>query len=109
MTITEDLVQLLRAREQQGIVTYGQTLTPFNGRDATQDALEEALDLAQYLRQWQIEREAYREVCKWATDFIERERMASECETLGARRDAVLSELRRVLGKAEREGGEDGA
>ena len=61
MSITDDLVSLLRQREQRGIETYGETLRPFNGRDATQDAIEEALDLAQYLRQWQMERAALSE------------------------------------------------
>lgn len=39
------------AREQLGIMRYGTPLQVGNGRDALQDAYEEALDLAVYLRQ----------------------------------------------------------
>ncbi len=38
-------------RKEQGIAKYGTCLQPGNGRDAVQDAYEEALDLCQYLRQ----------------------------------------------------------
>ncbi|HWU22205.1 MAG TPA: hypothetical protein VN088_11815 [Nocardioides sp.] len=41
----------MAARRQVGIARYGTPLQPFNGRDALQDAYEEALDLATYLRQ----------------------------------------------------------
>ncbi len=41
----------LRERERLGIERYGTELYPHNGRDALQDAYEEALDLALYLRQ----------------------------------------------------------
>jgi len=47
----------LAARERKGIETYGRPLTPFNGRDALQDAYEEALDLACYLKQALLEAE----------------------------------------------------
>jgi hypothetical protein len=40
-----------------GIETYGTPLESHNGRDALQDAYEEALDLACYLKQAMIERE----------------------------------------------------
>lgn len=38
-------------RDQTGYERYGVHLQPFNGRDALQDAYEEALDLCVYLRQ----------------------------------------------------------
>ena len=41
----------LRARAEQGKATYGVYLQAHNGRDALQDAYEEALDLSMYLRQ----------------------------------------------------------
>ncbi len=41
----------LMAREQLGTARYGTALYPHNGRDALQDAYEEALDLACYLKQ----------------------------------------------------------
>lgn len=58
VSVTEHLIAELRAREQQGIATYGMSLTTHNGRDALRDALDEALDLAQYLVQAILEREA---------------------------------------------------
>lgn len=47
----------MKARDKDGQRQYGRPLTPFNGRDALQDAYEEALDLAAYLKQAIIERE----------------------------------------------------
>jgi hypothetical protein len=38
-------------RDQSGFEQYGTHLQAFNGRDALQDAYEEALDLVVYLRQ----------------------------------------------------------
>lgn len=38
-------------RKQRGIETYGTPLQAHNGRDALQDAYEEALDMCCYLRQ----------------------------------------------------------
>ncbi|MCW2092465.1 UNVERIFIED_ORG: hypothetical protein M2328_006087 [Rhodococcus erythropolis] len=55
--IVHHLVQAdLEQRLAQGIRTYGQPLRPHNGRDALQDAYEEALDLACYLKQEMLER-----------------------------------------------------
>lgn len=41
----------MQARDQVGQRRYGTRLQPYNGRDALQDAYEEALDLVVYLRQ----------------------------------------------------------
>lgn len=46
----------LELRESLGIERYGTALYPHNGRDALQDAYEEALDLACYLKQAMVER-----------------------------------------------------
>jgi hypothetical protein len=47
-----DLVcQDIMARKAEGTKKYGEPLRPFNGRSALIDAYQEALDLAQYLRQ----------------------------------------------------------
>lgn len=46
----------IEARKQVGISRYGTALQPFNGRDALQDAYEEAIDLAMYLKQCILER-----------------------------------------------------
>lgn len=47
----------LTERMEMGIKTYGEALRANNGRDALQDAYEEALDLACYLKQAMIEKE----------------------------------------------------
>lgn len=47
----QSFIRLLDQREQQGIKTYGTTLQTWNGRDAIQDAKEEAVDQYQYLEQ----------------------------------------------------------
>ncbi len=47
----------LTERMEMGIKTYGEALRANNGRDALQDAYEEALDLACYLKQAMIERD----------------------------------------------------
>lgn len=44
-------------RERIGQTKYGEPLTTFNGRSALQDAYEEALDLAMYLKQRLLEEE----------------------------------------------------
>ena len=49
-------LQMLLYREIKGIETYGTSLQTNNGRDALQDALEEACDLWQYLIQALLER-----------------------------------------------------
>jgi hypothetical protein len=48
----------MEGRKVVGLKRYGTLLQPFNGRDALRDAYEEALDLAQYLRQAIEERDA---------------------------------------------------
>ena len=49
--IPELVVADIAQRKQLGISRYGVPLQAHNGRDALQDAYEEALDLAMYLRQ----------------------------------------------------------
>ncbi len=51
--VIDDIVK----RKEHGIKKYGTALQPNNGRDALQDAYEEALDLCQYLKQAIIERD----------------------------------------------------
>lgn len=59
-SVNESIQALVRAdlekREELGIERYGTSLRPHNGRDALQDAYEEALDLACYLKQARVER-----------------------------------------------------
>ena len=45
------VIEDMRTRDYHGRKQYGVPLQPFNGRDALQDAYEEALDLVVYLRQ----------------------------------------------------------
>jgi hypothetical protein len=49
--ITDLVCVDLRYRKQEGIKKYGVPLQAGNGRDALQDAYEEALDMCQYLKQ----------------------------------------------------------
>jgi hypothetical protein len=56
--VTPLLIADLEARAAAGLATYGRPLQTHNGRNAAQDALEEALDLAQYLKQVVLEQEA---------------------------------------------------
>jgi len=43
----------------KGYEKYGVHLTSFNGRDAAKDAFEEMVDLAQYVKQLELERNAF--------------------------------------------------
>jgi hypothetical protein len=49
--VVDLVVAEMQARKVEGIRRYGVPLQPFNGRNADQDAFEEALDLTFYLRQ----------------------------------------------------------
>lgn len=53
--IQDQVIDDIEARKQMGIRKYGVALQPHNGRNALQDAYEEALDLAIYLKQALVE------------------------------------------------------
>ena len=53
----ELVTEQIQRRIDKGMETYGTPLKPFNGRDALQDALEEAIDLVFYLTQAIYERD----------------------------------------------------
>lgn len=53
--VQDALIADIRARRDIGIERYGSALMTHNGRDAVQDALEEAVDLAVYLKQVALE------------------------------------------------------
>lgn len=55
--IKDLIAQDIKYRARVGLGAYGTYLQPHNGRDALRDAYEEALDLAQYLRQAMYERD----------------------------------------------------
>jgi hypothetical protein len=53
--VQDALIADIQARRDLGIQRYGSALMTHNGRDAVQDALEEAVDLAVYLKQVALE------------------------------------------------------
>ena len=57
VNVTPELIKYLLERNRKGIETYGTPLQTFNGRDSLKDALDEALDLCQYLIQSITERD----------------------------------------------------
>lgn len=61
---------MLEQRERIGIERYGRSLHTNNGRDALQDALEEAIDLWQYLTQARMERESDRLNRRWLEEQL---------------------------------------
>jgi len=62
----------MHARNVKGTQQYGTPLQPFNGRDALQDAYDEALDLAVYLKQAIIERNAVAAILGEPAPFVPR-------------------------------------
>ena len=56
-SIIDTLIADLRERDGFGRRKYGGPLLPFDGRRTLQDAYEEALDLAVYIRKEMVERE----------------------------------------------------
>ena len=55
--ITDRLIEMLQERRRLGIQRYGRGLTINDGTDSLLMALEEALDLVQYLTKLYLERE----------------------------------------------------
>lgn len=47
----DELIPEVQARKAMGFITYGFPLQPHNGRNAAEDAFQEAIDLVKYLRQ----------------------------------------------------------
>jgi len=56
--VWELVIADMRERDQVGRARYGTPLQAHNGRDALADAYAEALDLAVYLKQAMVERDA---------------------------------------------------
>jgi hypothetical protein len=56
--VQDALIDLIKERRDLGVQRYGRPLQTFNGRNAVRDALEEALDLATYLMQVEMETKA---------------------------------------------------
>jgi len=55
--VWEEVIKDMKSRDNFGKSKYNTHLQPFNGRNPLQDAYEEALDLAVYLKQALIENE----------------------------------------------------
>ena len=55
-SVQDALIRMIEERRRVGVKRYGTALMTHNGRDALQDALEEAVDLATYLMQMVMER-----------------------------------------------------
>ena len=55
--VINEVCKDLQSRAKLGEKKYGERLRPFNGRSALRDAYEEALDMANYLKQLLIEEE----------------------------------------------------
>jgi|LGVE01.1.fsa_nt_gb hypothetical protein len=55
--VLPEVIADLQARTAVGVVKYGTPLQSHNGRDCLTDAYQEALDLAQYLKQALLERD----------------------------------------------------
>lgn len=59
-SVTDAVIADMLLRREQGTKKYGTELQANNGRDALVDAYQEALDLAMYLKQELLERDAVR-------------------------------------------------
>lgn len=57
LPVGERLIELIRERTKLGMKKYGEPSTTHNGRDTKLDALQESIDLNQYLMQALIESE----------------------------------------------------
>lgn len=53
------LLERLEERRRDGLRNYGRPLETHNGRDALEDARDEAIDLSLYLTQWILERRTF--------------------------------------------------
>lgn len=73
--IWELVIQDMKQRNELGIERYGTPLQPYNGRKSLQDAYEEVLDLAAYIKQALYEKDC-RDQAGLATD-----RNMNDCAT----------------------------
>ena len=70
--IADLVIEDMKERKKMGKKKYGVPLRAHNGRNALQDAYEEALDLCQYLKQALVESASQKgeETCYWHKDYI---------------------------------------
>mgnify|MGYP001562706995 CR=1 FL=1 len=69
-SITEQLIEHIKERDRIGIKKYGHSLRAFDGRRNLTDALDEVLDLAQYLMKEIKERETQTTLIEQLEDTI---------------------------------------
>lgn len=55
ISVTNEVLAFIESRRQKGLKTYGKELTPFNGRSALIDLMEELGDALCYAMQLYIE------------------------------------------------------
>lgn len=68
-SVTDAVMEDLRYRREHGINKYGTELRANNGRDPLVDAYQEVLDLALYLKQTLMERDAAKNAMHdWITE-----------------------------------------
>lgn len=91
--IFDRVIDDLRAKAAEWRKKYGTHLQPFNGRDAVRDAYQEALDMAQYLKQALVEGDANaRRLAYLEGLFAEVETIAADGE-LGVTRESLLEAI----------------
>lgn len=89
--VQDALIAQIEQRKQLGIERYGRPLETHNGRNAVQDALEEAIDLAVYLKQVELEmRDLRAERDFWGQAATKNGELYSAAEN---QRDAAREEL----------------
>ena len=88
--VAERLKALIDQRTAKGVATYGTPLMSHNGRNAQRDALEESVDLNQYLMQVVIEAQHDRDALANAV----REAISSDGEPNVHTSDYSLADLR---------------
>lgn len=59
---------------QKGLLKYGTVLTTFNGRDAFEDSMQEAVDLIMYVNQLRIERNRLCEIMFYGIETTQEEK-----------------------------------
>jgi len=87
--IWNSVIEDMRKRDEVGREKYGKPLLAFDGRDTLQDAYEEALDMAVYLKKAIMERDTHPDM----KDNIIRslvERCAGQAEVIGRNANKII-------------------
>lgn len=93
--VQDALIAEIQARKELGIQRYGSVLMTHNGRDSLRDAREEAVDLAVYLMQVELEdRDAKAEL---AGVREERLKYGTECNRLAGELEATHNRARTLV------------